>query len=71
MSTQSPAIEAGKVFIPEKAPWLDALHTEVASFPNGSHDDQIDSISQVLSWVARRNYGFPKCYSGVTGRRIW
>lgn len=71
MSTQSPAIEAGKVFIPENAPWLDALHTEVASFPNGSHDDQIDSISQALSWSARRNYGFPQCFSGVTGRRLW
>ena len=43
-------IEAGHVWLPERAPWLDDLRAEIASFPHGRHDDQVDSISQFLSW---------------------
>ena len=71
MQVHSPAIEAGKVFMPVSAPWLDQLRFEIAAFPNGSHDDQIDSISQALGWASKRNYGRPRCYSGVTGKRLW
>ena len=42
MSVHSPAIESGKVFLPNEAPWLDQFRLEVAAFPNGSHDDQIE-----------------------------
>jgi phage terminase large subunit-like protein len=27
------------------APWLEDLRAEIASFPHGRYDDQIDSIS--------------------------
>jgi len=45
----SPAIEAGKVFLPEGAPWLPDFLEEMANFPNGLHDDIVDSVSQALN----------------------
>lgn len=33
------------VYVPKDAPWLNALRTEVALFPNGAHDDQVDVLS--------------------------
>lgn len=69
MSVHSHAIEGGKVFLPVEAPWLDQLRIEVAAFPNGSHDDQIDSLSQFLKCARERPAG-PRVYS-FTGRLIW
>jgi predicted phage terminase large subunit-like protein len=53
MNQQSAKIEAGAVFVPTHAPWLDELRSELLAFPYGSHDDQVDSISQALAWVSR------------------
>jgi phage terminase large subunit-like protein len=36
------------VFFPKEAPWLRDLEDELYAFPNGRHDDQVDSISQAL-----------------------
>lgn len=47
-------IENGQVYLPRKAPWLDALCQEIRHFPRGAHDDQVDSISQFLAWVRTR-----------------
>jgi predicted phage terminase large subunit-like protein len=43
-----PLISRGQVWIPSSAPWLDTLIRELQAFPNGKHDDQVDSISQML-----------------------
>jgi predicted phage terminase large subunit-like protein len=48
LSHQSAKIEAGHVYLPKVAPWRVAFESEVAAFPNGKHDDQIDSLSQFL-----------------------
>ena len=48
MSVQSARIEAGEVRLPESAPWKEQFLSEVAAFPNGKHDDQVDSMSQAL-----------------------
>ncbi len=53
--------EAGQVFFPKDASWLAALENELLAFPNGKHDDQVDSISQFLNWKKNRIYG-PKFY---------
>ena len=53
MSAQSATIEAGRVYIPERADWLDDFRTEILQFPNGRHDDQVDSLSQFLNWAER------------------
>ena len=36
-------VEAGKVYVPEDAPWLIDYIDELASFPKGLYDDQVDS----------------------------
>jgi predicted phage terminase large subunit-like protein len=49
--TASDLIEAGNVYLPNRADWLIDLETEIESFPNGVHDDMVDSMSQYLNWV--------------------
>ena len=51
MASQSAKIEAGRMFLPEDAPWFGDFHTEILQFPYGRHDDQVDSVSQFLNWV--------------------
>jgi predicted phage terminase large subunit-like protein len=48
MSIESAKFEAGLVLFPRQAPWLRNLEDELFSFPQGDHDDQVDSISQAL-----------------------
>jgi predicted phage terminase large subunit-like protein len=50
MSIELTKFENGLVFLPRVASWLDDLETELFSFPGGRYDDQIDSISQALSY---------------------
>ncbi|MCK6370408.1 MAG: phage terminase large subunit [Gammaproteobacteria bacterium] len=61
MSIQTAKIEAGHVYLPEKAPWLGELRNELLQFPNGPYDDQVDSLSQALAYVdlrkCRQAYG--------------
>lgn len=54
LATASPAIEQGRVYLPARAPWLNELRLELLQFPNGRHDDQVDSLSQFLIWVRDR-----------------
>jgi predicted phage terminase large subunit-like protein len=51
MIAQTGRIEGGKVWIPAVAHWREAYLAEFAVFPNGRHDDQVDSTSQALAWV--------------------
>ena len=51
MSAESATIEQGHVFIQTNAAWQPELKKELAQFPNGRFDDQVDSISQFLNWV--------------------
>ncbi len=56
MATQSPKIEGRQVHLPKEAPWLDSFLLELLAFPNGKHDDQVDSVSQFLKWAARERF---------------
>jgi len=56
MAAQSAKIEAGHVHLPNSAPWLGEFLTELLSFPNGRHDDQVDSVSQFLRWLQNDAY---------------
>jgi predicted phage terminase large subunit-like protein len=56
MAVASAKFEAGQTFLPERAPWLADLESELFAFPGGKHDDQCDSVSQALldrntSWM--------------------
>lgn len=44
-----PLIEGGLVFLPKNATWLLEYEAEIAAFPNGDNDDQVDMTSQYLS----------------------
>jgi predicted phage terminase large subunit-like protein len=48
MAAQTAPIEAGAVYRPTQAPWLDEFKKELLSFPLSKHDDQIDALSQAL-----------------------
>jgi predicted phage terminase large subunit-like protein len=48
---QTAKIEAGHVYLPKNEPWLSDLLHEMLAFPNGRHDDQVDSVSQFFNWV--------------------
>jgi predicted phage terminase large subunit-like protein len=56
---QSQPFEAGRVFLPVEAPWLPEYEKELLAFPNGRHDDQVDSTVQFLSWAATAYYEPP------------
>ena len=47
----TPLIEAGKVFLPESASWLDSFMDEHAAFPMAVHDDAVDSTTQALNYL--------------------
>lgn len=49
--TATNVIEAGRVWLPKDAPWLDIFRHEMMLFPKGKHDDQVDSLSQFLQWT--------------------
>jgi predicted phage terminase large subunit-like protein len=50
MHAQTAMIENGFVHVPERAPWLAQYLHELTAFPDGKHDDQVDSTAQMLDW---------------------
>jgi predicted phage terminase large subunit-like protein len=48
---QSARFESGQVHVPNDAPWLAEWLNELLAFPNGRHDDQVDSTSQALKFL--------------------
>jgi hypothetical protein len=53
---QSARAEAGQVHVPQDAPWLAGWLDELLAFPNGRHDDQVDSASQALDYLTWRAF---------------
>lgn len=53
---QSTAFEAGRVLLPQDAPWLATYEAELLGFPNAKHDDQVDSTTQFLAWATQRHH---------------
>ena len=51
LHAQTAMIENGFVYIPECAPWLAEYLHEMTVFPNGKHDDQVNSTAQFLDWL--------------------
>lgn len=37
----------GRVYLPAKAPWLEAFTSEILTFPAGKHDDQVDAFGLI------------------------
>jgi predicted phage terminase large subunit-like protein len=53
----SPLVEAGRLFLPPKAPWLADVLDEVTNFPSAPHDDQVDALVQALGWLRHQGGG--------------
>jgi len=47
---QTGQIEEGRVWLPASLEGLDTFLSELRAFPNGRHDDQVDSMTQILEW---------------------
>jgi predicted phage terminase large subunit-like protein len=56
----TPEFEAGNVLFLDGASWLGDLQSEMLAFPNGKHDDQVDTIS----------YGVRALKRGVLGGTV-
>ena len=50
MAAQSAKFEAGQVHLLKSATWEAEFLGELLAFPNGRHDDQVDSVTQLLTW---------------------
>lgn len=49
-------VEAGTVYLLKEADWLDTFESELLSFPNGAHDDQVDAFCY-LTYMLRPSGG--------------
>lgn len=43
-----PHLEAARVGVPTRAHWREAFITEITEFPNGTHDDQVDTLTAMV-----------------------
>jgi phage terminase large subunit-like protein len=68
MVAQSAKIEAGHVYLPRNADWLDTFMLELLAFPYGRHDDQVDSVSQFLKWATLRKFLDASMLIGAGGK---
>lgn len=61
LSTVLPMFQAGQVWLPREEVWLPTLLQELHGFPLAKYDDQVDSITQYLTWARERSYGNFSC----------
>lgn len=61
-----PLVEAGNVYLPVSATWLDAFLNEFALFPASKNDDMVDSLTMALNYCAQRSA--PQSTSVTWGR---
>jgi predicted phage terminase large subunit-like protein len=47
-------IQGGQVYLPHQAPWLARFLEELLNFPHGRHDDQVDALVQLISYVCNQ-----------------
>jgi predicted phage terminase large subunit-like protein len=52
--TVTGTLEAGQVLVPARAPWLADFLKEIGSFPNGAHDDIVDTLVHGLRFFKPR-----------------
>lgn len=69
----SPFVEAGNVYLPDPsiAPWVEEVIAECAAFPLGSHDDDVDAMSQALARLLLNSTAPIVAPMGTTQRSGW
>jgi predicted phage terminase large subunit-like protein len=50
----TPMVEAGRVYLPEGASWLEDYLDELSTFPASANDDLVDSTTQALNFLRQR-----------------
>jgi predicted phage terminase large subunit-like protein len=50
-----PTVEAGNVFLPTSAPWLESFLNEFSLFPASKNDDMVDALSMAVNYCSQRN----------------
>ena len=50
-SANTDILEAGEVYLPVAADWLLDFENEMANFPNGKNDDQVDTLTILLDYI--------------------
>ena len=53
-SGAAPMIEAGSVYLPPQAHWLEFALNQFTTFPAGKNDDLVDAVTQGLNWLRDR-----------------
>lgn len=48
------AMENGRIFLPEWAPWLSDFEAELYGFPTAPHDDQVDTLAYAAIYAGHR-----------------
>ncbi len=56
------AITAGRVYFPTTtvAPWVGEFTHELLAFPNGTHDDQVDTLSLLAEHITTGAMSVPR-----------
>lgn len=67
----SPFVESGNVYLPapDLAPWVAGFIEECAGFPNASHDDQVDGMSQGVARLMIRASSAQAFLEALSARR--
>ncbi len=60
---QTGQIEEGRVWLPARLDGLDVFRNELRAFPNGRHDDCVDTLTQLLELLMHRWQEFHKRYT--------
>lgn len=50
-----PIVEAGNVFLPASATWLDSFVNEFSLFPAAKNDDIVDSVGMAINYMSQRS----------------
>ena len=50
-----PIVEAGNVYLPASAAWLDAFLNEFALFPASKNDDMVDALTMAINYCSQRS----------------
>jgi predicted phage terminase large subunit-like protein len=67
MSRHEGRFEAGNILLPKEALWLADFEAELLAFPNGRHDDLLDSLLLLLDWFQKRERWDTHDLAGYSG----